>query len=119
MAEDSTPVAVARAFTEAWTSHNVTTAARYLADDVTFEGPANRSTGADAYMQGLNRFASSVTGMKVLAALGDDAQAMIMYEVTTPAGAITCAELLTVREGKIHSDRLTFSTNAVPAAQSR
>jgi hypothetical protein len=39
MREQGTPVDVAIAFTEAWTSHDRTTAAGYVADDVLFEGP--------------------------------------------------------------------------------
>ena len=118
MTEHQAPVVVARAFTEAWTSRDFTTAAGYLADDVIFDGPINHSTGAKDYLQGLTAFAQTVTGLKILAVLGDDAQALIMYEVTTgPFGTLTCAEHLTVRDGKIQTDRLTFDTYAVRKAQ--
>lgn len=118
MTENLTPLAVARAFTEAWTSRDFTTAAGYLADGVVFDGPINHSTGAKAYMEGLMAFAQALTGMKILAALGDDAQALIMYEVTTgPFGTLTCAEQLTIRDGKIQTDKLTFDTYAVRKAQ--
>ncbi len=113
MTEQSTPEAKARAFTEAWTSHDMDTAASYLADDVVFDGPASHSTGKTAYMEGLNGFANTVSGMKMLAALGDDTQALIMYEVITPAGPMTCAEHLTFRDGKIQTDRLTFALRKV------
>jgi SnoaL-like domain len=116
MTEQSTPVAIARAFTEAWSSHDMDTAASYLADGVTFDGPTGHSTGKTAYLQGLSGFAQRVSGMKMLAALGDDTQALIMYEVATPAGTTTCAEHLTFRGGKIQTDRLTFSVGAAPTA---
>jgi hypothetical protein len=116
MNQSSTPVALARAFTEAWTSHDLEMAATYLADDVTFDGPINHSTGKDAYLQGLAAFARSVTGATILAALGDDTRALIMYDVTGPFGTLTAAELLTFRDGKIHADRLTFDTYAVRQA---
>ena len=51
MSNDSTPVAIARTFTEAWTAHDLDTVASYLADDVVFDGPASRSVGADAYLK--------------------------------------------------------------------
>ena len=102
MTEHQAPVAIAHAFTEAWTSRDFTTAAGYLADDVIFDGPINHSTGAKDYLQGLTAFAQTVTGLKILAVLGDDAQALIMYEVTTgPFGILTCAEHLTVHDGQI------------------
>ena len=39
MPEHLTPVNVAIAFAEAWTSHDMTTAASYVGEDVVFEGP--------------------------------------------------------------------------------
>ena len=48
MAEHATTVDIARAFTEAWTSHNIDTAARYLAEDVVFDGPVNQTRGKNA-----------------------------------------------------------------------
>ena len=115
MSKDTTPVALARSFTEAWTSHDMDTVAGYLATDVVFDGPTSHSVGADAYLKGLNAFASTVSGMNMLAALGDDTQALIMYEVTTPAGTLTCAEHLTFSGGKVQTDRLTFALNQAPA----
>jgi hypothetical protein len=116
MNQGSTPVALARAFTKAWTSHDLETAATFLANDVTFDGPLNHSTGKDAYVQGLAAFARAVTGATILAAFGDDTRALIMYDVTGPFGNLTGAELLSFRDGKIHSDRLTFDTYPVRQA---
>jgi hypothetical protein len=115
MTERPTPTAIARAFTEAWASHHMDTAADYVAQDVVFDGPlAGHTTGIDAYLAGLNAFARAVTGLTIHAAFGDDDQALIMYEVTTgPFGVLTCAELLTIRGGKIQADRLTFDTYKV------
>jgi hypothetical protein len=112
------PRAVALAFTEAWTRHDYATAARYVADDVVFDGPFAHLVGARAYMEGLAGFAERVTGLKVLAVLGDDERAVIMYELSTDAfGTLTGAELLVVRDGKIQTDRLTFDT--FPIRQAR
>ncbi len=118
MTEQLTPVAIARAFTEAWTSHDMETAARYVAEDVDFDGPiAGHTTGIEAYMQGLAAFARAITGVQVLAAFGDEEHALIMYEVTTgPFGTLRSAELLTIRDGKIQADKLTFDTYKVRQA---
>ncbi|MDQ3929174.1 MAG: nuclear transport factor 2 family protein [Chloroflexota bacterium] len=115
---DLSPAAIAVAFTQAWTNHDMENAARYLTKDVTFHGPLQQSNGIEEYLTGLAAFARAVTGMRVLAALGDDEQALIMYEVTTgPFGTLTCAEHLTFRNGKIVADRLTFDTYAVRMTQ--
>jgi len=118
MSEHSTPRDVAIAFTNAWASHDMETAASYVAEDVEFDGPiAGHTTGIDAYMQGLNAFAPVVTGMQIIAAFGDDTQALIMYDLTTaPFGALRTAELLTVKDGKIQEDTLTFDTYKIRQA---
>jgi len=120
MSQQQTPLAIAIAFTQAWTSHDMDTAAGYVAKDITFDGPMNHTTGDKAYMEALTRFANTVTGLNILAAFGDDQQALIMYEVAnSPFGPIPSAELLTVKDGKIQADRLIFDTyklrNAAPS----
>ena len=110
--EHSTPTALARAFTQTWASHDLDTAAGDLADGVTSQGPvAGQLTGKQAYMAGLTPLARNTTGVNILAAFGDDSQALIMYEAgTATSGTLTCAELLTFRDGTIVADRLTFDT---------
>lgn len=117
MSQQQTPLAIGLAFTQAWTSHDMDAAAGYLAKDVIFNGPLNQAVGDEAYMEALTRFANTVTGLKILAAFGDDHQALIMYEVTTvPFGPIPSAELLTVKDGKIQADRLIFDTYKMRSA---
>jgi len=116
--EPTTPLALAIAFTNAWTRHDLETAASYVAEDVEFDGPiAGHTTGIDAYMQGLSAFAPVVTGMQIIAAFGDDTRALIMYDLATaPFGTLRTAELLTVKDGKIQADKLTFDTYRVRQA---
>jgi len=52
-------------------------AAGYLAADVVSDGPVNHVAGAERYMEALGRFARAVIGLDVIAALGDDEQAII------------------------------------------
>jgi hypothetical protein len=42
---EHTPRAIAVAFTKAWSSHNLTSAAAYLAEVVVFDGPGGHSVG--------------------------------------------------------------------------
>jgi hypothetical protein len=118
MNEHGTPVDVAIAFTKAWTSHDMTTAAGYVADDVSFEGPMTQAAGSDAFMSGLSQFAQAVTGLEILVALGSDERAIIMYDLTTgPFGVLRAAEDLVVSEGKIIRDTLVFDTYPVRRAR--
>ena len=118
MPEHGSPVEVAIAFTEAWTSHDMTTASSYVAEDVMFEGPITQASGRTAYMNGLSRFAQAVAGLKILAAVGDDQRAMIMYEVKTgPFGTLRAAEDFVVCGGKITRDTLVFDTHELRRAR--
>lgn len=117
MNTNSTPAALARAFLEVWTSHDMEAAATYLADDVSFDSPTSHSDGKEAYMRGLSTFARVVTGVRILAAFGDDTQALIMYDLATALfGSLISAELLTFRDGKIAADVLTFDTFPIRTA---
>jgi SnoaL-like domain len=118
MHEHPAPVDVAIAYTKAWTSHDMTTAAGYVAEDVRFEGPMTQSAGIDAFMDGLSRFAQAVTGLEILAAVGSEERALIMYDLTTsPFGMLRAAEDLVISEGKIARDTLVFDTHAVRKVQ--
>jgi hypothetical protein len=113
MTEPMTTAAIAREFTEAWTRGDSDAAGGYLADDVVFDGPLGHVEGKGPYLESLAglRRSMGVTGVRVVAAYGGDSQALIMYELDTHRfGVLLCAKLLTFREGKIASDRLTFDS---------
>jgi hypothetical protein len=96
------------------------TAGGYLGEDVVFDGPLGHVEGRATYLESLNGLvkALAVTGVRVVAAFGDATQALIMYELITGRfGALTCAKHLTVRDGKIQSDRLAFDSYEIRKAQ--
>ena len=120
MTETSTTAAIARAFTEAWTSGDFEGAARYAGEGVVFDGPLGHTDGKAAYiggLMGLSKFVG-LSGVSILAAFGDDTQALIMYELITERfGNLLCAKLLTFGDGKIERDRLTFDSYKVRQTQ--
>lgn len=90
---DSQAVSLARAHLEAWTNHDLEKARGNLAPDVQFHSPAGTLVGIDEYMdgaRGLNQFAKQVVpgSLRVLAALGDERNALIRYQVDTEGGPI-------------------------------
>jgi limonene-1,2-epoxide hydrolase len=109
-----TPLETVLAFTEAWAANDMNTARGFLADDVRFEGPMTTTRGADAYVEALGSWAELVTAVDVTAALGDDRQAMLLYEMTTaPFGTLRTAEHFEVRNGRIVTDTLVWDTYGV------
>jgi hypothetical protein len=90
---DSPAVAIARAHLEAWTNHDLEAARGNLAEDVQFFSPAANLVGINEYLdapRGLAQFAKQVVpgSLRVIAAMGDDRNALIMYEVSTEGGPI-------------------------------
>jgi hypothetical protein len=90
---DSRAVEIARAHLEAWTNHDLEAARGNLAADVQFFSPAANLVGIDEYMdapRGLAQFAKQVVpgSLRVVAAMGDDRNALIMYEVATEGGPV-------------------------------
>ena len=90
---ESPAVAFALAHLEAWSNHDLETARGNLAPNVEFFSPAAHLVGVDEYMEGargLVQFARQVVpgSLKVIAAVGDERNALIMYEVDTEGGPI-------------------------------
>ena len=91
--KDSTAVVLARAHLEAWTNHDLDTARRNLAANVEFFSPASHLVGIEEYMdapRGLVQFARQVVpgSLRVIASMGDERNALIMYQVDTEGGQI-------------------------------
>jgi hypothetical protein len=117
MAADPKAVALARRHLEAWTNHDLDTARGNLADDVEFFSPAGHLVGIEDYFnapRGLTQFANQVVpgSLRIHAAVGDERNALIMYEVATaggPAGAKLFPSAQTWvldDEGKIKVERI-------------
>ncbi|WP_433440506.1 nuclear transport factor 2 family protein [Nonomuraea sp. CA-141351] len=114
MSESQAPADVAVAFIEAFGRQDIDTLARYLAEEVVFESPRVRLTGARAVAEAVGQFAQAVIGVKILASLGDGEQALITYNMETgPFGTIRAVDHLVVRDGKIVADTLVFDTGAL------
>lgn len=120
MTEPLTPAAVAQAFIEAWGRQDMEEVARLVADDMEFESPMVGHTGAEAFLAAAGEFNRSVTGVDIVAVLGDDRSALVMYDMhTVPFGTLRAADHLVVEDGKITADKLVFDTHAVRQVQDR
>jgi limonene-1,2-epoxide hydrolase len=117
MTESRNPVDIAVDFIRAFARHDMPEVARHLADDVTFESPRATIRGAESVLAEVGQFAQVVTDVKILATVGDESQAMIMYDLkTTPFGTLRAVDRLVVRDGRIISDALVFDTYALRQA---
>jgi hypothetical protein len=109
---DSPAVALARAHLEAWTNHDFEKVRGNLAEDVQFFSPAANLTGIDEYMdapRGLTQFAKQVVAgsLRIFAAMGDEKNALIAYEVSTETKVFPSAQTWLLDEnGRIKLERL-------------
>ena len=80
MTEQPSPaLQVALAYHQAWTSHDLDGAMRYIAEDIVCDAPAGRIQGAEAYRAFMAPFVQILTGSRMIAAFGDEETALVMY----------------------------------------
>jgi hypothetical protein len=108
---------VALEFHRAWTGGAVDKALELVAADVVCDSPSGRLAGIEAYRPFLSNFQPLVTGYDLIATLGDEETAVLVYDLhTAPVkSAVTC-ECLTVRDAKITQVRLIFDPTPFAAA---
>jgi ketosteroid isomerase-like protein len=109
------PSTVARAYIEAVGRHDLAPLPELLADDLTarFAGtPSTRQEWIDA----LDRLLPVLRANENIETFIDGDRVAVAYDFVTdtPAGAVRCVELLTVRDGRIHEielvlDRVAFA----------
>jgi SnoaL-like protein len=119
---ESQAVAIARAHVDAWSNHDFSTAREALAPDVRVTAvttqpmpPPTDLTGADDYMVGLTQFAQAIVpgSQRILAAVGDERNALLMLTVEADFGAgkatLPGARLYQLDEnGKIKTEHVIF-----------
>jgi SnoaL-like domain len=122
--QDSAAVVVARAHVEAWGNHDFDKAKRVLAADVKVQATTTQpimkdtnTTGIEAYMTGLKLFVQGVEpgSAKVIAAIGDEHNALLMVTVRASFGpgapSVTLAQArlyLLDDNKKIKSEQVIF-----------
>ena len=119
MTESTSPALdVALAYHQAWTSHDLEKAMNYIADDIVCDAPAGRLEGAAAYRDFMGPFVQILTGSELVAAYGDDAKAVVVYDTeTVPVKSAPGAECVTVQAGKIIHSLFIFDRAPFDAAR--
>ena len=109
---------VALAYHQAWTSHDLDKAMSYIAEDIVCDAPAGRLEGATAYRDFMGPFVQILTGSELVAAYGDDAKAVVVYDTeTVPVRSAPGAECVTVKDGKIIHSLFIFDRAPFDAAR--
>ena len=119
MTESTSPALdVALAYHQAWTSRDLDKAMSYIAEDIVCDAPAGRLEGATAYRDFMGPFVQILTGSELVAAYGDDAKAVVVYDTeTVPVKSAPGAECVTVQDGKIIYSLFIFDRAPFDAAR--
>ncbi|MDB4957178.1 MAG: hypothetical protein JWO36_4747 [Myxococcales bacterium] len=107
---------VARAYHRAWSTRDHASAGPLLSDDLRVEVPINSYAGKADFLEAVRRTAEMTSTVELLAALGSDDEALLLYDMTLPIGRLRVAEHFTVNDGRIQRIRQVHDTAALRAA---
>ena len=100
---------VATDFFEAWTSKDFDRARELLHDDVSFVGPIDSFSSADAYLEALRQLSGIVTGAETQKVFVDGDDVCVIYDLkTAPVPSSRTCEWYRVRDGRIASISVVF-----------
>ena len=108
-------LAVARTYFDAMASKDADKIVSISADDIVCTSPIGELKGTAAFRGFQEGFSKMIKKLTLLAAFGDDAEAVIIYNAEThPVPNSIVAEHLAVKNGKIASTRVIY--DATPFA---
>jgi SnoaL-like domain len=119
MTEYTGALAVAVAYHQAWTAKDLDKAMEYIAEGVVLESPGARLEGIERYRAFLGGFLPNVLGYDMLAALGDERTAVLVYRLRTALveGSLPTVECFSVADGTIIQNVLVFDRTPYEAAR--
>lgn len=93
---------IARRYHDAWVTGRIGDAEALLAPDLAVEVPINDYPTRESFTHALATFAAMVERVCVISALGDDREAVLLYDMSVAGlGGLRVAEHFTVEEGRI------------------
>lgn len=105
----SESAAIARTYIEAVGAHDLETVGGLLSDELAAVF-AGGTIGKQEWIAALGRLLPALVRNEVREVFADGDRACVVYDFVTdtPAGAVPCVELVTVREGRITAIELIF-----------
>ncbi|MBB3427962.1 limonene-1,2-epoxide hydrolase [Rhizobium sp. BK312] len=117
--QNATAGKIARAYGEAMASKDVDAIVKISADNIVCSSPIGKTTGVAAFRGFQEGFARMIKKLDILAAYGDETQAVLVYAVEThPVPHSLVAELIQVKDGKIASTEVIYDATPYAAYMS-
>ncbi len=110
-------VDIVQAFMRTLGEGDFTTARRYLADDLVFQGPFDTFHRPEPYLESLEKLHHAIERVDVIKLFVDGDDVCQLYDIVTKTPAVTAfiAEWFQVRAGKISAIRVTFDARPFAA----
>jgi hypothetical protein len=109
-------LAVARGYHDAWQRRDYQAAWQLLSEDLTVEVPVNSYDCKAAFAEAAQRTREMAAAVTPLAEFGNDAEAVLLYDLTLPIGDLRIAEYFRVSGGRITKITHIHDTAALRAA---
>ena len=109
-------LAVARGYHDAWQRRDYQAAWQLLSDDLAIEVPVNSYDSKAAFAEAAQRTREMAAAVRPLAEFGNDAEAVLLYDLTLPIGDLRIAEYFRVSGGRITQITHIHDTAALRAA---
>lgn len=107
----------ARAYHDAWSAHEFERATALLSESLRVEVPINTYPTKQSFATALAGFGATIDGVDLLAAMGDDNEAMLLYDMhNARLGTMRIAEHFTVHAGQITRLRQIHDTTLIRQA---
>lgn len=116
METESKALRIARTYHRAWSEERFGEAAGCLADHLAIEVPINSYATKAEFIRAVERTRTMAAEVRVLAELGDDREAFLLYDMALPFGLMRVAEHFTVTGDHISRIRQIHDTAAIRAA---
>jgi hypothetical protein len=109
-------LAVARGYHDAWQRRDYQAAWQLLSDDLTIEVPINSYDSKAAFAEAARRTREMAVAVRPLAEFGNDAEAVLLYDLALPIGDLRIAEYFRVSGSCITRITHIHDTAALRAA---
>ena len=106
-----------QAFMRAMERSEFAVARKYLADDLSFQGPIETFSAPEPYLESLKRLHHIIERVNVKRMFADGEDVCLLYDMVTntPAGTAFIAEWHQVKGGKIRAIRVVFDARPFAA----
>ena len=106
---ESQVLRVALDYFRAWAGHDFEKAMTYISPDIVCLAPAGEIRGSEAFEEFMGPFVEGVLEARLVAAFGEEARALVMYDTATRLVArAPGAEHVTVEDGRIARMQIVF-----------